>query len=232
VGGRVGLTPGGTTIGDASGGDLTGGIGILGGTFDPIHYGHLAIAEQVREVLGLVRVLFVPAGAPPHKRGREISPGADRARMVELGIAGNGGFALSPIELDRDGPSYTVDTLERLPPVLAPVDAARPLVLILSAEAVAGLPAWHRPRRLLELCHVAVVPRRGYDRLDAAWVEERFPGSSGRFRFLDGPDLGHSASDIRDRVRRGRSVRYLVPPAVEAYIGEHRLYRSPSHAIA
>ena len=199
--------------------------GILGGTFDPIHYAHLAIAEQTREELRLAGVLFVPAGMPPHKPGSSISPATDRAAMVVLAVADNPAFEVSRLELERAGPSYTVETIERLraePP--GPIGADCELVFIVSAEALAGLRAWREPERVLELCRLAVVPRRGYHSPGRAWVAEHFPGREDRVIFLEGPDLGHSASDIRRRASSGRSIRYLVPPAVEQYVHDHQLY--------
>ncbi len=202
-----------------------GAWGILGGTFDPIHYAHLAIAEQTREALGLTGVLFVPAGMPPHKAGQIVSTAAHRVEMVRLAIADNPSFVLSRVDVDRSGPSYSVDSVGRLleaPP--SPWDPEAGFVFIVSAEALVGLRTWHEPERLLDLCRLAVVPRRGYSSPGRPWVAEHFPDHVDRVLFLDGPDLGHSASAIRERVAHGRSIRYLVPPAVDAYIREHHLY--------
>jgi nicotinate-nucleotide adenylyltransferase len=197
--------------------------GILGGTFDPIHYAHLAIAESAREELGLAGVLFVPAGLPPHKPDRIVSAPSHRAAMVELAIADNPAFRLSRMELDRSGPSYSVDTV-RLLLEADPEGSPERYVFIVSAEALASLHTWREPRRLLELTELAVVPRLGVRSPGRAWVAEHFPGQEDRVLFLDGPELGHSASDIRRRASQGRSIRYLVPAAVEAYIKEHSLY--------
>jgi nicotinate-nucleotide adenylyltransferase len=204
----------------------SGAWGVLGGTFDPIHFAHLAIAEQTRESLGLTGVLFVPAGTPPHKLGQRITPVAHRTAMVELAISDNPAFSLSRIEADRPGPSYSVDTVEQLladPP--RPWDPAAGLVLIVSMEALLGLETWREPERLLRSCRLAVVPRRGYPVRARSWVSQHFAGLEDRVIELDGPDLGHSASAIRERVAAGRSIRYLVPPPVEAYIVGHGLYR-------
>jgi nicotinate-nucleotide adenylyltransferase len=201
----------------------SGRWGILGGTFDPIHYGHLAIAESAREELGLAGVLFVPAGLPPHKPDRIISAPSHRAAMVELAIADDPAFRLSRIELDRSGPSYSVDTVRLLLEADAEASPER-YVFIVSVEALASLHTWREPRRLLELSVLAVVPRLGARSPGRAWIAEHFPGQEDRVLFLDGPELGHSASDIRRRASQGRSIRYLVPPAVEAYIKEHSLY--------
>jgi nicotinate-nucleotide adenylyltransferase len=196
---------------------------VLGGTFDPVHFAHLAIAEQTREALDLEVVLFVPAGIPPHKRDQLVTPPSHRVAMLEIAIAGNPRFRLSRLEVDRPGPSYAVDTLQELATRSQSEGRPEP-VMILSAEALRGLNTWRDPDRVLEHCRVAVVPRRGYGTPGPPWLAEHFPGREARFTFLDGPDLGHSASDIRRRASEGRSIRYLVPAAVEAYIAEHTLY--------
>jgi nicotinate-nucleotide adenylyltransferase len=202
-------------------------VGILGGTFDPVHYGHLVIAEQVREALALDRVLFVPAARPPHKLDEPVTPAADRSAMVALAIAGNPAFAMSDIELRRDGPSYTVDTLRELTDEAARQGVARDLYFILSVEALADITTWHEAARLFELARMAVVPRPGAPLPDAAGLEAMLPGGApwaSRVECIDTVPLAHSASDVRERAASGRSIRYLVPPAVEAYIREHRLY--------
>ena len=197
--------------------------GILGGTFDPIHYAHLAIAEQTREALDLAGILFVPAGIPPHKPERIVAPPSHRAAMVELAIADNDAFRLSRIELDRPGRSYTVETIEWLLEE-DPHRGPERYVFIVSAEALLGLPTWRDPERILTLARLAVVPRPGHPSPGRAWVAEHFPGREDRVVFLGGPLLGHSASDIRRRAAARRSIRYLVPPAVDAYLREHTLY--------
>jgi nicotinate-nucleotide adenylyltransferase len=198
-----------------------GAIGVLGGTFDPIHIAHLAIAEEAREALGLEKVLFVPAAMPPHKVDRPVSDPAHRLAMLELAIADNPAFEVSRIELDRSGPSYTVDTLEAL--ASGPADP----VLIMSAEAFRDLRTWRRPERILELARIAVVPRDGFPDANRAFLAEHFPGFEDRAVFLPGPRLRLSASELRDRAANGRSLRYLVPDAVAAYIGDHALYSDP-----
>ncbi len=203
---------------------VAGAVGILGGTFDPIHLGHLAIAEEVREVLGLERILFVPAGRPPHKPGLPISPAADRLAMVELAVAGNSAFAVSRIEIDRPGPSYTVDTVARLLDGAGDAGPRPELTVIVSTELFGDLPTWHEPDRLLGLARLAVVPRPGHPTAGRAFLVDRFPGREDRVTFLDGPNLLLSATEIRARARAGRSIRYLVPEAVAAYIGDHALY--------
>jgi nicotinate-nucleotide adenylyltransferase len=199
-------------------------LGIMGGTFDPIHLGHLAVAEEARERLGLELVLFVPAGTPPHKPEGTAASVADRVAMVELAIEGNDAFELSRIEVDRAGPSYTSDTVALL------ARGGAELVLILSAETFHDLPTWHEPERLLDAAHVAVVPREGFPAPDAGWTAAQFPGREDRITVLDGPRLGISSTGIRARIADARSIRYLVPEAVRGYIEDHGLYtrRTPS----
>ncbi|MBI3745277.1 MAG: nicotinate (nicotinamide) nucleotide adenylyltransferase [Chloroflexi bacterium] len=202
----------------------------MGGTFDPIHLGHLAIAEEAREALGLERIVFVPAGLPPHKPEGAAASVEDRVAMVELAIAGNPAFELGRIDVDRPGPSYTADTVALLAAAAAAAAAARAsgeppeLTLIMSVETLAGLPAWHEPERLLAACRVAVVPREDHPAPNPTWLRTSFPGLEGRFTMLDGPRLGISSTAIRDRVSAGRSIRYLVPEAVERHIADHGLY--------
>ncbi len=201
-----------------------GSVGIMGGTFDPIHLGHLAVAEEAREVLGLERILFVPAGIPPHKpEGTEASV-ANRTAMVDLAIAGNPAFELSRVDVDRAGPSYTADTVALIATALERGKGTADLTLIMSAETLEGLPAWHEPERLLARCRVAVVPRVGHAAPDRAWLAGRFPGFEGQFDLLDGPRLAISSTAIRERVAAGRSIRYLVSEAVERHIADHQLY--------
>lgn len=206
---------------------VPGSLGVLGGTFDPIHHAHLAIAEEAAETLGLERILFMPAGEPPHKPGRAISPGEDRMAMVELAIGGNPRFAVSRMELDRDGPSYTVDTLEALHAAGGPAGVPD-IWLILSVEAFRAFSTWREPRRILALARLAVVPRDGYpDAAIEVLAGLGVPDAADRVTFLEGPRLRLSATELRRRAEAGRSLRYLVPDAVAAYIGDHALYRNP-----
>jgi nicotinate-nucleotide adenylyltransferase len=202
-----------------------GAIGIMGGTFDPIHVGHLAVAEEARESLGLERILFVVAGQPPHKDPAEVGPVDDRLAMVSLAIGGNAAFELSRLEIDRPGPSYSADTVAELDRLERAAGRTPDLTLILSAETFADLPSWHDPGRLLALARVAVVPREGYPAPDPGWIARTFSGQEDRVDFLEGPRLGLSSTALRARVATGRSIRYLVPDAVAGYIAEHRLYR-------
>lgn len=201
--------------------------GVLGGVFDPIHYAHLAIAEQTREALDLDRVVFVPTGVPVHRPPAIASP-EDRAAMVELAIADNDRFGLSRVEIDSDAPGYTLDTVRRL----AAERASSSYVVILSSESASYLTEWHEPTQLIDLAEIAVVPRLGYANLSREWLAANFPGRADRFLFVETSHLGHSSSDVRGRIAAGRSVRYLVPPAVEAYISEHQLYRQDDRPTA
>jgi len=200
-----------------------GSVGVMGGAFDPIHVGHLAIAEEAREVLGIERVLFIPTGSPAH-RATAAAPAEHRLAMTAAAIAGNPGFELSRIEVDRPGPSFTLDTLRALAHLDRAAGHTPNLVLILSAETFHDLPGWHQPRRILELARVAVAPRVGHATPDRAWLSAQLPGLEDRVTFLEGPRLGVSSTAIRERLAAGRSIRYLVPAPVVAYIGEHGLY--------
>jgi len=200
---------------------LTGATGVFGGTFDPIHLAHLAVAEAARDAFGLRRVLFIPAAQPPHKPGRDISPVEDRLAMVEAAVEGNPAFEISRLEIERSGPSYTVDTLTALCEA-APGDR---LALILSAESYSEFGSWHEPRRILDLAALVVAPRVGYADADPDLIARQFPEARVTVAFMDGPRIRLSASEIRQRAADGRSVRYLVPDAVAAYIGDHDLYQ-------
>lgn len=217
---------GGSTLG-AGVTDFGRSTGVFGGTFDPIHIAHLAVAQEAFEALGLERVLFVPVGQPPHKPDRVMTPGADRLAMVQLAIAGDERFAVERMELDRAGPSFTVDTLEALHAAARARGETADLTLILSADAFADLPTWRDPRHILELARVAVAPRDGYPVATTDSAVQHFRDLAERVILLDGPHVRLSASDLRRRSALGRSLRYLVPDAVAAYIDDHALYRNP-----
>ncbi len=192
----------------------------MGGTFDPIHLGHLRAAETAREALALDRVDFVPAGVPPH-RGAPLSPARDRYAMVCLATAGHAHFVPSDFELRREGPSFTVDTVMAL-------QAEHPgdrLTLIVGSDTFPEMLAWRDPARLFALVEVAVVDRPGEP--DGTPVELPFPGVRGVHR-VSGPGLAISATTVRERVQRGQSVRYLVPEMVAEYIAKRGLYAAPS----
>jgi nicotinate-nucleotide adenylyltransferase len=197
-------------------------LGILGGTFDPIHYGHLLAAEVAREALGLEQVLFAPAGDPPHKQGQPVLSITHRQAMIYLAIADNPAFGLSLVDVDRPGPHYTVDTIRLLREQWnADADAT---FFIMGADSLIQLVDWHEPARLIELCRLAVVARPGY-RPDLAELKAALPGLDRRLDWVDMPVLGISASDLQRRVRQGRSIRYQVPAAVARYVAERHLYR-------
>jgi nicotinate-nucleotide adenylyltransferase len=202
-----------------------GSIGVIGGTFDPIHLGHLAAAEEAREALGIERVLFIPNAIPPFKLDGAAADADDRLVMTRLAIAGNPAFEVSTIELERGGVSYTADTVEALAAAEREADREPDLTLILSAETLRDLPGWHAPERLVAACRIAVVPREGYPAPDPEWLRTQLPGAELQVALLDGPRLEISSTAIRERVAAGRSIRYLVPPVVERYIADHQLYR-------
>ena len=208
--------------------------GIFGGSFNPIHYGHLLIADQVVEILNLDRLLFIPAAEPPHKTTGGLAAAEQRHAMVQLATASDRRFAVSDIELRRPGPSYTVDTLEALSA------SGDELILVMGSETFLDLLSWYAPQRLPELARLAVVPRTGsaFDPEGAAAQKVlRDIGAAPFVRVTEGAlpprgtllvhalSLPVSASDIRERVRRRRSVAYRLPPAVIAYMETHGLYR-------
>ncbi len=195
-------------------------IGILGGTFDPIHYGHLIIAEDARVYLRLKKVLFVPAYEPPHKPGHTYSAFEHRVRMTELAISDNPHFAISLIEAGRPGPSYTVDTLRQLQ---AELGADVELHFVVGMDSLANILTWHTPADLLSLCRLVVAERAGYQ-VDLPALEQALPGLRQRLEMIDTPELSISSTDLRRRVRQGLPIRYQVPPDVEQYIYEHKLY--------
>ncbi len=204
--------------------DLTRGrIGILGGTFDPIHVGHLVVAEDCWYQLGLSEVIFVPVGEPPHKRGRSVSAAVDRVAMVELAITGNPHFRMSRADVDRPGTSYSVDTVRT---IRSEVGSDASLFFIIGGDSLIDLPSWHQPNVLLELCQVVAVNRPGYPRFDLSQLESVVPRARDRIIHLEVPSLDLAASDVRRRVAEGRPIRYLVPESVRSYVEERGLYRS------
>lgn len=198
-------------------------LGLLGGTFDPIHCGHLVAAAEAHHQLDLERVLFVPTGSPPHKPDSSVSLVEHRVRMVELALADHPHFELSRADVDRPGPSYTVKTLELLRREWGPGPT---IFFIEGADSLADFLTWYQPQRLLELCQLAVVERPGVE-LDLEELDRRLPGLAAKVHWVQMPCLEISSSDLRARVRAGRSISCLVPPPVEAYIREHDLYRNP-----
>ncbi len=166
-------------------------VGILGGTFDPIHFGHLVVAEDCRAQLGLNEVLFVPAGHPPHKRNQQITPVANRLAMAELAIADNPHFRLSRVDVDRPGPSYSVDMVQALQSELGPESQ---LFFILGRDSLLDLPTWHEPDRLAQLCQLVAVTRPGYPPLDLTQLESVIPNARQRIISLEVPELNLASS--------------------------------------
>lgn len=202
-------------------------IGILGGTFDPIHIGHLVIAEEARTALGLSEVLFAPAGQPWLKLDRDVSPAVHRVEMVRRAIADNHHFKLCTLEVERAGPSYTVDTLTALREQMG---SQAEFFFMLGRDTLADLPLWKEPERVAQLCRLVVAPRPvlsgsgGPAPRDLDHLETTLPGVLEEVIQLDMPVIGISSSDIRRRVAHGLSFRYLVPAEVARYITEQGLY--------
>ena len=194
-------------------------IGVLGGTFDPVHYGHLRLAEETMEAFDLQRILFMPSGNPPHKDGAVVTDAGDRLEMLKLATDGHPRFDVSRIELDRQGPSYTVDTLVRL---REEYGTRAEIYFILGADAVLELHTWKEPERVLALCRLVAAARPGFDleRLRSVPV----PGLSDRLSFVPGPRMDLSSTQIRERVRERRSIRFLTPEAVRVFILKRGLY--------
>jgi len=198
-------------------------VGILGGTFDPIHIGHLVVAEEARVKLHFDEVLFVPAGQPWLKLDRNITPAVQRMEMVRLAIADNPHFRLCTLEVERPGPSYTVDTLTKLQEQLG---SEANLFFLLGRDTLAELPLWKEPKKVAQLCRLVVAPRLGSK--DLKRLQAEIPGLLDKIIQLDMPIIGISSSDIRRRLAGGLSIRYLVPLQVEKYIAEHRIYPTPT----
>lgn len=195
-------------------------LGVLGGTFDPPHYGHLALAENGRVQLQLDRILFVPTGQQPLKPDRPITPAHHRVAMVEAAIADNPAFAVSRVDLARPGPHYTVGMLA----LLRQEHPEAELFFLMGGDSLADFLAWRDPASIVRQARLAVMRRPGYEP-DLAALEQTVPGLCERLVWLDAPHLEIAASDLRRRVREGLPLRYLVPPMVETYICEHNLYK-------
>ncbi|MBE3560412.1 MAG: nicotinate-nucleotide adenylyltransferase [Ktedonobacteraceae bacterium] len=200
-------------------------IGLIGGTFDPIHYGHLVVAEEVHAALQLDEMIFIPAGQPPHKKGKLYTPAHQRLAMLQLALATNPHFSISRIELDQPGPSYTAHTLRLLREQWGwGVD----LFFVLGWDSLEELHKWHDPAGILsQLTALVAVGRPGYteDQPYQAQLEARLPGITRRLLVVPTPQLAISSTDLRHRVASGRPIKYQLPEAVERYIIEHELYR-------
>lgn len=199
-------------------------LGILGGTFDPIHYGHLLTAELARETLNLAQVLFLPAGDPPHKQGLKITVAQHRRLMVNLAISNNRYFELCPVDLERSGPNYTVETVPLIRSQYGV--SADNCFFIIGSDSLADLPEWRNPERLIQLCRLAVAHRPGY-RPDLSRLETIIPNLGNRLNWVEIPEVGFAGSQIRERVQAGQTIRYQVPDNVIEYIAQHRLYQKP-----
>jgi nicotinate-nucleotide adenylyltransferase len=196
-------------------------VGVFGGTFDPIHLGHLILAEEAWSQLGLDAVYFVPAGSPPHKQVQCIAPVGARLCMVELATATVEYFRISRVDIDRPGPHYAGDMVQLLQAELRP---ATELFFLMGMDSLRDLPIWHNPTQLLNHCRIVAFGRPGATP-DWPALEDALPGLRERVILLDMPQLEISSSNLRARLQAGRTIRHQAPPAVEAYIRKHGLYR-------
>lgn len=200
-------------------------VGIFGGTFDPLHLGHLVLAEQCREQCQLDEVRFFPAGNPPHKSRSDLTAGKLRAEMVQFAIAGHPQFRVDDRELRRSGPSFTVDTLREL----AAEDPDAERFLLVGADSVWDLPKWRDPLGIAQLATIVAVNRAGQPPLEPAALTERLGAAlASHIQLVTMPDIRLSSREIRARVQAGQSIRYLVPRAVEMVIEQGQLYRYSS----
>ena len=199
-------------------------IGVFGGTFDPVHVAHLILAEQCREQAGLDQVWFIPAARPPHKQEQGLTPFAARLEMLALAIAGQPAFRIDELEKDRAGPSYTADTLATLSS-RCPGDE---FFLLIGSDTLHDLPHWHAPQRVAELATLLIVIRPGWQMGEVEALAPALglsPATALRYQVVRMPLLEISSRDLRQRAAAGRSLRYMVPRAVEAYILERQLYQ-------
>jgi len=205
-------------------------IGIIGGTFDPVHYAHLAIAEEVYHELHLDRIVFVPAGQPPHKSARHITPARQRLAMLKLALASNTHFTFSLVDMQRSGPSYTVDTLRCLRQEWGP-DAE--FYFVIGGDSLKDLPGWRDPEGILAQATIVALMRPGYIDLTHAreQLEARLPGLRQHLITLSGPAMEISSTDLRERIAQGRPIKYQTPENVERYIFRQGLYRRTSAVL-
>jgi nicotinate-nucleotide adenylyltransferase len=195
--------------------------GLLGGTFDPPHIGHLQIAEAARRKLCLDEVVFIPAGSPWVKASMKVTPACHRLEMVRLAAAGVPYFSVNDIEVKRPGPSYTWQTIQELKSRY-PDDE---LYFILGWDNLSSLPSWHHPDRIIKAACLVAAPRVGTPRPNVHELDERVPGLAAHTAILSEPEINVSATSIRERVRKGESIDHLVPAAVTKYIAQHNLYK-------
>lgn len=199
-------------------------LGLFGGTFDPVHYAHLLLAERCREQCRLDRVVFVPSAVPPHKQGQGLTPGPTRIEMLQLAIAGHEQFAISAFEVDRGGVNYTVDTLRNFRGEQPQAE----LFFLVGADMLHDLPTWREAGRVCELATIVAVRRAGVPEPDFTCLASLVPPErieDFRTHQVEMPAMGLSGTDIRRRVRAGLSIRYMMPRAVEKYIEARELYR-------
>lgn len=198
-------------------------LGIMGGTFDPIHYGHLVAAEMARSKFNLSKVLFIPSGTPPHKDRNDISDAGLRFEMIERAIQDNSAFDISALELERKGPSYTVDTLR----VLRRTWPDHELYFITGSDVLREIFSWREVEEILKMTEFIGAARPGFDASDFLLkVQEEHPETQGRIHYLEVPALAISSTEIRARVKRGQPIRYLLPEPVRLFIQQYGLYTS------
>lgn len=200
-------------------------IGVLGGTFDPVHLGHLIIAEEARTMLSLERILFVPAGRPWFKDDDDVTGTADRLEMLRLALEGNPHFCIDTQELERPGATYTVDTIAQL---RGQMGSESEIFFIIGLDALAELARWKDPERLAGMCFFAAMRRPEFTELDVVALDRTVPGVSGKVHLLENIQVDISSSDIRCRIQRGLPIRYLVPREVDEYIRGKGLYLKQS----
>ncbi len=201
-----------------------GRIGIFGGTFDPIHVGHLIVAAQLRFVLALGSVVFVPAGRPPHKTGQHIADNEHRLAMIQIAVGDNPEFTISTLDFDRGGLSYTADTLALIHEAAAPGST---LVFLMGQDSFRDFPRWDRPNDIARLAEIGVALRPGTE-ANVEAILTAVPAARGRVQIVPVPLIEVSSRDIRRRITRGEPISYQVPPAVERYITTHGLYQASS----
>lgn len=196
-------------------------IGVFGGTFDPVHLGHIRMAEEVRDTLGLSQVLLIPAGIPVTRSQLKLTPAEHRLEMIRLAVADKPRLVVSAMEIERPGPSYTVDTLVEL----RRRHKEDELYLLLGWDSLLQIKQWRDPARIIEICYLVSIPRPGYPRPDMENLGDDIPGISKKVIILEKPRTDVSASDIRERVIHGKPIDHLVPEPVAEYITKHKLYR-------
>jgi nicotinate-nucleotide adenylyltransferase len=194
-------------------------IGVFGGTFDPIHLGHLIIAAEIQRMANLDQVLFVPAGRPPHKLDQHLSNDDDRLRMLQLAVGGVPGFAINTVDLDRHGPSFTVDTLR----ILHGQHPDTELVFVMGEDSLRDFLTWHNPAGIIEQAELAVARRPGVEH-DLGAISAAIPAAARRIHIYPVPEIGIASRELRERAARGDSLRFFVPDSVADFIRERGLY--------